>query len=316
MTKAPHTLGHLDDFRRERLLALDELFRSRSEERLTLRWPDETQQRTALNDWTNEGPATLSLFSTQLRDYSRIMKAGAASISHPRFENLCAPIVDRSLTASWGNSGGLDNTPLMVADAEPKRLSAFITASDQLRMQSPVLAGAFIEAQLLASVGAAIDDAVVNGSGAGDVPLGLLNDGDLPTHTRASAGVNAEADLLAMEKAVADAYGEHDPADFVWILASDTRAALRQLDGTSDPVFRATGDGPLGHKASVIPTAPNATAILAQAGQLAIFDWQQLQVENLLDVAQAKQGFRTMLISGWFDFAVLDPNSVIVAADA
>ncbi len=312
----PNLFGKLDDARRQRLLELDQLFRSNTEERLTLRWPDEFQTRTALNDFSLEGPATLNLFSSQLRDFSRIMRMGATSISHPRFETVTAPIVDRSLKAGWGDSTDLDNVPLSVADAEPRRVSCFITLSDQLRLQNPLLAGRFIEAQLLSAISSAIDDAVVNGSGSNGEPLGILADATLPKHERASAGVNAEADLVAMEKAIADSHGEHDPEDFLWILASDTRAALRQLGGTSDPIFRATGNGPLGYRAAVLPTAPNGTAILCQASQLGVFDWQRLEIENLHDVQQAKAGFRTMFATAWIDFCVLDSNSIVVAVNS
>lgn len=318
MKQNPYKIGKVDDARRERLLQLDELCRSKSRESLKIRWPSaQEQQRASLDDFGSEGPATRLIgLGDQLADYSKLIQNGASVISHDKFENLCVPIVDRALTAAWGDSGDLNNTPLSVADAKPKRLSSYIVISNQLRVQNPLLAGSFIEAQLLSSIATALDDAVLNGSGTNDEPLGILADTSLPTHSRASAGVNAEADLLAMEKAISDSHGEHDPEDFVWLLASDTRESLRKLGGTSDPVFRPGGGaGPLGYKSAVMPTAPNGTAILTQASQLAIFDWSSLEIETIPDVDQLTEGFKTMLVSGFFDVAVLDQNAVVVAQD-
>ena len=44
--------------------------------------------------------------------------------------------------------------------------------------------------------------------------------------------------------------------------------------------------------------------------------FNKLQVENLVDADQAKEGFRTMLVSGYFDFAILEPNGICKAVNS
>lgn len=308
-------IGKTDHYRRERLFQLDTAFRTGSDEQIELRWPDEMRERAALNDWSNEGPASLVTFASQLRDYSRIMKAGATSISHERFEDICVPVVDRSLKASWGTAGDLDPAPLTVADAAPKRVSAFITISDQLRVQNPILAGSFIEAQLLSSVGAALDDAILNGTGVGEEPLGILADPDVLSYERASAGVSLLSDTLAMEKAISDAFGEDDAGQYRWLVASDSRQAARQTEGVTGVSALWENRRILDYSVEVMPTAPNGTMVLAQMPSLVVYDWQRLTIENVFDVAQAKQGLRTMLVHGYFNVGVLNPAAVCVAVD-
>lgn len=326
MKQNPYQIGPVDDARRERLLQLDGLFRSNSTERLEIRFPSpREQQRAGLSNFGNEGPSTKLLgLGDQLADYSKLIKNGASVVSHDRFEDLVAPVVDRSLQASWGNSGDLDNTPLTVADAKPKRLSAYITISDQLRVQNPILAGSFIEAQLLASIGTALDDAAINGTGVGDIPLGILNDASLPTHTRGVGSSEELADLTKMEEIIADAHGEIDPSDYRWLCDPATRKRLRETPGYNvsgnfggaawdASATPQAGGGILGYHGVALPTAPNDTLILTQMSQLAVLDWSVLKIENLIDRTQALAGFRTMLVSGFFDFAVIDPNAICIA---
>lgn len=311
----PGLIGFVDHARRERLLSLYDLMRSSRNETIDLRWPDySTIERAALNDFTNEGPKTLVTLSRQLSEYSQLIRAGVPMISEMEFKDLVLPTLDRSLTATFGGtSPDIGDQGVSAALPKPKRLSAYVVVSDQLRVQNPVLIGAWLEQQLLASIGRALDKAAIVGTGTNDQPLGIFTDGDILTNERATANTDTVADLTAMEKVIADANGEDSEDNYIFLADTGTRATLKSTAGINGPIWEKPG--PLGHKAiASVHCAANSLA-LAQTSAMAFIDWNQLQVENLVDVSQAKQGFRTMLISGWFDFTVTDPNGVCKATN-
>ncbi len=314
-TPPANIIESTDSFRRERLLELADLVTGNHHRRIDLRWPDrDTLQRSALNDWNNDGPRTVLSLSGQLAAHSAILRAGASTVTLDRFEDAVMPVLNRELLAAWGtNAADIGTEPLLVADAAPRRLSAFVTVSDQLRHQSPLLVGQFIEAQLLSAIAAAIDKAALVGDG-GQEPLGILNDDGILTHERTAANVDSLLDLAAMESAITDDHGEADPGAFVWITDASTRKTLRTTEGIGGPIWGNAG-GPLGHRGIASPFAPPATVILAQAPKLVVVDWGKLQIENLTEVPQAKAGFRTLLVSGFFDFLVSEPSAVCIAVN-
>ena len=99
-----------------------------------------------------------------------------------------------------------------------------------------------------------------------------------------------------------------------------TRATLRETpafsSGTSygGPIWE--NPGPLlGHDALASVHAPADTLILAQKSAMAFLDFNRLTVERLTTRAEALEGFRTLLVTGWFDVAILDANGIISAVD-
>jgi HK97 family phage major capsid protein len=305
-----------DSWRQKRLLDLTELAFAGSQRRLELRWPDHaTLQRAALNEWTNDGPRTMLSLAGQLRAHSAILRAGATVTTVPEFADVVAPILNRSLEASWGASVDLGSDPISAVEAKPKRLSAYIHVSDRLRHQSPVLTGQFLERQLLSAIGTALDKAALVGTGEDDEPLGILNDDGLLIHTRAAAGIDSPDDLAAMESTIAEAHGEADPAAYSWLVDPATRRTLRTTEGTETPLWSTHGPGPFNYPLVASPHAPAGTMILAQADKIVIMDWNRLTIENLVNREQSLAGFRTMLVSGFFDVLVADPSAVCVAVD-
>lgn len=316
LPKHPGLIGPTDSLRQERLLALTSLMRSSRNEVMELRWPDyATQERAALNDLALDGPKTILPLSRQLAGFSQLLRAGVPMVSEMTYQDLVMPTLDRGLEATWGGtSPDIGDSGISAATPNPKRLSAFVIVSDQLRVQNPLLIGAWLEQQLLASIGRAIDKAAIAGDGSGETPVGILSDTDILTNVRASAGVDTLADLAEMEKVVANANGEDSPEDFLWISDTATREILRTTEGIGSPIW--SGPGPLGHAGIASVHAPASTLVLAQKSAMAIIDWNKIQVENLVDRAQALQGFRQMHVTGYFDFAILDPNGVCKATDA
>lgn len=316
-------IGPVDNARRERLMQICDLVRGIGPKRVELRFPsyadqEPALQRAALNALPVDGPATVLPMARQLAGFSKIMRAGASIIPSQKFQSLVVPTVNRSLRATFAaTTPDVGADPIDAALPTPKRISAFIQVSDQLKQQNELLTGAFVERQLLSAIGTGIDYAALSGSGTGE-PLGILNDGDVLTHTRATADVTTFADLVAMEEAVAAAHGEDDPASFVWLVAPDVRESLRQTPiavGGDRMAFDASARTILGYPAAVLPDAPAKTAILAQAPQIAVVDWGKLEIESLRTVAEAKSGFHTLLVSGWLDVVSLDPNAFCVATN-
>jgi hypothetical protein len=305
-----------DSARQQRLLDLGELAFSTTERRIDLRWPDQsTLQRAALNDWANDGPRNVLSLAGQLAPHSAILRAGASSATIDRFEDTVMPILNRELVASWGTTAGdISAEPISVADATPKRLSAFLTVSEQLKHQTPIFVGQFLESQLLAAVAAAIDKAALVGTGSNGEPLGILSDADVLQHELAVAGTLTLAELASMQKKIADAHGEAAAADYTWLAATDVRETLQTTAGINGPIWPTTS-GPLGHRGEASPWAPDGSLILAQASKLVLVDWNRLTIESVTSRQQSIEGFRTLLVSGFFDFIVSDPNAVCVAVD-
>jgi HK97 family phage major capsid protein len=304
-----------DSSRKQRLYDLAGIAFSNREQKLDLRWPDhDTVQRAALNDWTNDGPRTLLTLAGQLRQHSAIVRAGASVTTVTEFLDVIAPNISRTLEASWGdNTADIGSEPISAVASRPKRLSAFINVSDRLRHQSPLLTGQWLEAQLLSAMGVALDKAALVGTGDDSQPLGLLNDDEILTHERTTADVDTLDDLAGMEEAIANSHGEADPGNFCWIVDPATRRALRSSEGAGGPLWPSNTLGPLGHRLEASPHAPAGTVVLAQAEKITVMDWNRLTVENLVNREQALEGFRTLLVSGWFDVIVSDPRAVCVA---
>ena len=316
-------IGRTDFARQERLLNLYDVVHRSSDTTVNLNWPSWHDQQRDLNDLDlDQGPKTLIPLSKQLGEHSQLIRAGVPVMSESSFRSLVMPTLNRSSEATWGGSStDLGSDVITASTPSPKRLSAFIKVSDQLTHQNELLTGAFIENQLLSAVGRALDNAAITGTGVGDIPTGILSDLDVLSYTRAAAGINSLDDLVAMEKAIADANGEDGAADYLWITDTATRATLRETpafsSGTSygGPIWE--NPGPLlGHDALASVHAPADTLILAQKSAMAFLDWNRLTVERLTTRAEALEGFRTLLVTGWFDVAILDANGIISAVDA
>jgi len=323
-------IGPVDNARRQRLLALCDLTRSSTNQRITLEWPDYCEQeRAALNDLAVDGPRTIIPLSRQLSGYSQLLRAGVPMISTTEYTTLTLPTLNRALEADWSNvSPDIGNNSINASEAEPRRLSAYVVVSDMLRVQNELLVGAWLEQQLLASVGRALDKAALVGTGTNNQPTGILNDAGIITHTRASTGINSLADMAAMERAIADDNGEDNAEDYLWVSDTATRETLRNTAATAagttfgrslwepHPTNNLGRSGVMGYEAIASVHAPANTLILAQKRALAFVDFNKLTIENLVDSAQGKAGFRTMLVSGFFDFAVLEPSGVCKAVNS
>ena len=314
-------IGQTDNHRRERLLELSNLLNRSDGGTVNLRWPDFGQVLSDNHRRELTGPgypnAGLQTFEQQIRGHSAIARAGASFITLPVVQDASLPSIDRAQKASWVGTSA-DVAPILeTVTSSPKRLSAFITASKELTKLSPVLAGAFLEKQLLSAIGAALDEASIIGSGT-DEPFGILADPAVLEH-EFTTSITA-ADILAMEKAVADAHGEADPAAMTWLADTATREALRalpRLSGGSTPLWPdGVNAGPLGYRGTGSPWAPADTLIFGNFNDLLVLQSDSVEITSNPYTAADTTGFVRMLISGWFDIVALNPSSSFVRAVA
>lgn len=314
------SLGPIDEHRRERLLNLADLLSSSSTGAASLEWPNINNTLVAENrrDYTAgySVPGRLELFENQIRPHSAIVRAGATTITLPILQDSRLPSIDRSEKAVWSGTAGNVAPTLDLTHSSPKRLSAYLTASTQLMNLSPALAGAFLEKQLLSAIGAAIDDAALNGVGP-DQPVGLLADPNVAQHTFTTS-ITA-ADVLAMEQAIAELHGESAFAEMGWLGDPATRRGLRSTArsaGITSPVWTDGADGgPLGYKGTASPWAPSSTLIFGNMPDLIIL--QSSSVEVLTNpYSRDIEGFVRMTINGYFDIVALNPARSFIRAVA
>ena len=331
-------IGYADESRKERLLRLLEVIGTNERKTVELRWPSYHDQERLLTgrdlsdfdaNWSQDGPDTILPLSKQLAEYSQFLKIGTPVISAPGgFRDVDLPVIDQSLVAGFGAATAPDigDSGVTVGLATPRRVSAEIVVSNQLKVQNSVFASAFVESQLLSAIGQSIDNAILNGDGTGDNPTGLLVDSDVLSHTRTTAGINVLSDLAAMERAIADNHGETDPSDYFFVCDTATRENLRTQPGEipggtfGDTMLSYKGEtaksGLLSYPTLASKHAPTNTLILAQKQALAVVDWGMLKVSTVPDVDRAIAGFSTLLVEGYMDVLVRDPNGVCKALDA
>lgn len=314
--RQPGFIGACDPHRKQRLIELSGLLSANHHRILELNWPGYHEQERALDtsDLPLGGPQTILPLAQSLAEHSQLIRAGVPVIPSPEFQDVDLPVIDRSLQATWGGSSvDIGDGGIFAALPTPKRLSAYVIVSRQLRLQNPLFAGAFLENQLLAAMGRALDHAAIVGDGTGENPIGILNDGEVLTRDRATAGTDTLADLAGMQKTIADANGEADDEGYFWISSTDVREALQTTEGIGAPIW--TGPGPMGQTGIASVHPPAETLILAQPEAMAFVDWQRLQIENVLDAQQAKSGFLTLIVTGYYDVAITDPSGICRATD-
>lgn len=312
------SIGHTDSHRRKRLLDLAELLARSDGGTCQLAWPNSNDIVLAEHrrDLTFAGTESrLETFENQVRAHSAIFRAGATAITLGIQQDTSLPSIDRTQKAEWVGSAADVAPTLDLTASKPKRLMAYLTASNQLLKTSPMLAAAFLEKQLLSAIGAAIDDAAINGDGSGDpaTPIGLLADPGLLEREFTTAFT--AADILAMEKAVAAAHGEYSPAALGWLADAGTREALRglpRMSGGTVPLWPdALATGPLGYGGTVSPWAPDETLIFGNFADLLVIQTGQVDILSnpySLDTTT----FIRMTVTGYFDIVALNPGASFI----
>lgn len=147
-------------------------------------------------------------FIELLRPVSIVAGLGATVLSGLQ-GNVAIPRQTASASHYWlaENGAPTESTPAFdQVPMTPKTLGAFSDISRRMMLQSSVDIGAFVMADLRASLGQELDRVVLNGSGVGAQPLGILNNNAVPT---VALGVDGAAlawgDLIGLWTTVANA---------------------------------------------------------------------------------------------------------------
>jgi HK97 family phage major capsid protein len=315
------SIGQHDPARRERLLALIDVAERRNSSSVSLRWPDQTAELAAtgrrdIDAWDPNGK--MLTFGQQIRRHSAIARCGASFVTLPGIQTSELPTIDRSKKAAWVTSSADVAPTLDLVDSTPLRLSAFIRVSQKLLKTSALLAGGFLEAQLLSAIGAAIDESAILGSGTGE-PYGLKTDPAIAELSIAGA-TPTFVELTEMERLVSANHGETDSEALRWLVDPATRKALRVLPRIATKEVPTWPDdpksGPLGIRGIASPWASASTCILGNFADLQIIQSGALEVFQPEDVSDAKSGWVSLFAVGWFDIVALNPAKSFVRAVA
>lgn len=243
-----------------------------------------------------------------LRPWSVTMQAGLTVIDGLR-SNITIPRVTTAATPQWLASELDALTPsqptLGDVSMTQKIVGALTTYTKQLAAQQGRLE-ALLRTHLLKTVGTAVDQAVIAGSGVSGQPQGIVGTTGVDTESGTSLGW---AGIIAMQQAVADAGSE--PTGLV-----TTPAVRKLLQGRE----KATGSGLVWDGAAVGSIPAYATAACA-ATTLIVGDWSQAVLgiwgsgpEIALDAFTGwATGVITMRVLLSVDTALLHPASFSVS---
>jgi HK97 family phage major capsid protein len=227
--------------------------------------------------------------------------------------NAAIPKVTAKTTPAWATEESTAVSPSQPTLAQvalaPKTVGIVVNISRQLTLQSN--AELVVRRELLRTVGTAIDQAVINGSGASGQPLGLLNTVGVQTQS----GTTLNAGVFTMKQKCASANADDEAITFL------SAPAVRELLETRE---RATGggrfvwqDGKVADRRAFVTTDLPASTMVAG-------DWTSVYfglwgpgfvVEiNPYDSAGFKTGTIRARIVVSCDVAVLHPSAFVVAS--
>ena len=146
-----------------------------------------------------------SRFAEFLRARSIAMNMGATVMDWSG-SNLSIPRLDDGSNAAWvATEGGpaAESDPVTGALAlSPKTLMAYTSYTKRLLVSSSPQVDQIVNQDLAGAIAAAVDAAIIQGSGASGQPLGLLNDPLLPTPITFAGANPTFAEVVQMETTV------------------------------------------------------------------------------------------------------------------
>jgi HK97 family phage major capsid protein len=246
-----------------------------------------------------------------LRPWSVAARAGI-EVEFGLSAGAAIPVVTEKTTPAWATSEttGADPSQPVIAQRQlqPHTVGVVTAFSRQLSLQSN--AEQLVRRELLRSLGEAIDQAVINGSGADGEPLGLLGTSGIGSQSGTSL---AHSGVVAMKAAVSAANAPD--ADISYIGTPAVRALLETREKGSGNGHIWSADRVADRPAHVSTTVPPATMICGAFSQIYCGFWGAgLEVEiDPRDPVLFKSGvIRARLIAS-LDVAVLHPSAFSAA---
>ncbi|MDN5936652.1 MAG: phage major capsid protein [Nitrosospira sp.] len=246
-----------------------------------------------------------------LRPWSVTARAGMLVETGLR-GNLAVPKVSGKTTPSWVATESAQVAPsqptLSQIAMTPKTLGNVVVFSRQLGLQAN--ADQFVGRELLRSIGTALDQAVLNGSGTSGQPLGILN----TTGIQTQSGATLNSGAWSMKQKTSEANANDEQISFI------STPAVRALLETRE---RATGGGRFVWQEDKVADRPAHVTTDMPSGVMACGGWALIYLGiwgsgftleiNPYDQTGFKSGLiqARMLIS--CDVAVLHPSAFVKA---
>lgn len=246
-----------------------------------------------------------------LRPWSVAARAGVM-IEAGLVGDQAIPKVSAKSTPVWQGTEAAEATPSQPTLAQiamsPKQVGAVVNFSRQLAKQ--VNAEGFVRRELMRTMGTALDQAVIDGSGAGGRPTGLL----LTPGVQTESGTTLNAGVRTMKRKVAEANANDERIAFL-----STPAVRELLEGRE----RASGvgryvwdnDRVADRPAHVTTDMPAATMICGDFANVYVGIWGDAFVLeiNPYDPTHFKSGVIQARIILNSDVAVLHPAAFVKA---
>jgi HK97 family phage major capsid protein len=185
-------------------------------------------------------------FISALRKRALVLQLGARLITG-LVGNVALPRQDTSGGAQWAaDNPGADypqtNLTLSQVPLRPRLLVSATTFTRQLLVQSTPAVDEVVADDMAQASAVALDLAAVHGSGTGNEPLGLYN---IPSGVAevTFAGAPTFAKVVEMEKRVAVADGETDPATAGYLTTPEVRERAKLTQEFAGSGFRLWRDG-------------------------------------------------------------------------
>jgi len=211
--------------------------------------------------------------SPGLARHSALGRAGATFLVFDKANsagNVSLCPADFSKVGNWGNASDVSaEIPPNIQKA--KRVSAVIVCSTHLFKAAPLAALIWMEAQLHAAIGSAIDLAAISGAGTEAEPLGLLNNTEVTT----LEGPITLAKVASHEKSIAEAFCESSPIGV--IVSPTTRETMRTsfVNGEgSASIWESLAD--MNRQTS--PHMPANSGIVGDFSQLVVTLWGPMNI--------------------------------------
>ena len=161
----------------------------------------------------------------------------------------------------------------------PKHCGGYTEFSRQLMMQSSLAIDALVANDLAATVAQGIDSAVINGSGSGGQPTGLLLSPGLGSFSGTTLGL---AGLLEAQTDCANALGGNSIAYLTTPAVAGKLKQRQAVSSTYSPLWEGNvmGGKMCGFNALSSPTVPTDTMIFGAWEEVVIGEWGMLEISS------------------------------------
>lgn len=259
-----------------------------------------------------------------------MLEAAGAQMMTGLVGNLDLPVGNALATAAWKTEHTQEHETaptIRTVELRPNRLTAFTEVGTQMMIQTSNSVETWIRNELSNAIARAVDMAGINGMGASNEPVGILNTDDVHTvELGAAGGPMTRAALVEMITNIAVDNAEVE--NMAFLMTPETRGQLQELKtdaGSGQFVWPADKSAMLlGYRALVSNLLPKT---LAKGGPLTLHggifgDFSNLILANwggadlIVDpYSKSTQAIVRVVVNSFWDTAVVHPEAFSVLKD-